>query len=64
MPGALQLTLTGVLPDRIRFADQGGGTAVLSGTPTADVASGSYPLTFTATNTAGTATQSFELNIM
>ena len=49
---------TGPLPAGVSFGTNG----VLSGTP-ADSASGSYPITMTATNSAGTATQAFTLNV-
>ena len=53
-------TKTGTLPAGVTFV---AGTGVLSGTPGAK-AGGSYPLTFTATNAAGTsAAQSFTLTV-
>ncbi len=54
------LTETGVLPSGITFVDNGNGTATISGTPAAG-SGGSYPITITATNTAGTTTQAFTL---
>ncbi|HEY0805729.1 MAG TPA: putative Ig domain-containing protein, partial [Pseudonocardiaceae bacterium] len=54
------LAESGNLPAGLTFTDQGNGTAVLSGTPTAGTG-GSYPITVTATSSAGTTTQSFTL---
>ena len=48
----------GALPAGVRFADNGDGTGTLAGTPTA---TGSFPLTFTARNTAATTSQAFVL---
>ena len=48
------ITRTGRLPSGVRFADKGGGTATISGTP-AKAAAGVYPLTLTAGNNTGTA---------
>jgi large repetitive protein len=62
-PGALSITLSGTLPAGVQFTDQGGGTAVISGTPAATAANGSYPLTLTATNAVGSSTQSFNLTV-
>jgi thermitase len=56
------LTRTGNLPGGVNFTDNGDGTATLAGTPAAGTA-GFYPLTITATSTAGTANQSFTLNV-
>lgn len=53
------LSETGTLPSGVTFADNADGTATLSGTSTA---SGSYPLTITASNgIAPDATQAFTL---
>ncbi|HXS64516.1 MAG TPA: putative Ig domain-containing protein, partial [Streptosporangiaceae bacterium] len=57
-----KLTKTGALPAGVTFVDNGDGTATISGTPSAS-AVGSYPLTITAKNSAGTATASFTLVI-
>jgi hypothetical protein len=46
-------------PPGVTFVDNGGGNGVLSGTNA--VAAGTYNITFTATNGAGTTTQSFKL---
>jgi len=54
------LTESGALPAGLTFADQGNGTATIAGTP-ADGTGGSYPITITATSSAGTAVQSFTL---
>ncbi len=54
------ITETGALPGGVTFTDNGDGTATLAGTPAVG-SGGSYPLTLTATNSAGTATQSFTL---
>jgi hypothetical protein len=45
------LSQAGALPSGVSFADNGNGTATLSGTPAAG-AGGSYPLTITASNGA------------
>jgi len=54
------LALTGTLPVGITFADNGDGTATLTGTPASGTA-GSYPLTVAATNPAGRVTQGLTL---
>ena len=54
------LTETGALPSGLTFTSNGNGTATIAGTPAAG-SGGSYPLTITATNAAGKATQSFTL---
>ena len=56
------VTHSGTLPAGVSFSNNGNGTATLSGTPTA-ASAGSYPITFTATNTKGTTTQSFVLTV-
>ena len=50
----------GGLPAGVTFTDNGDGTGTLSGTPTA---AGSFPLTFTARNTAATTSQAFVLTV-
>ena len=55
-----KLTRTGKLPRGITFTASGNGTAILSGKPTAP---GSYPITFTARNSAGTISQAFTLTV-
>jgi hypothetical protein len=59
---AAALTRTGALPSGVTFTDLGNGTATLSGTAAAGSA-GTYPLTFTASNSAGTVTQNFSLTV-
>ena len=54
------ISVGGALPAGVTFVDNGDGTGALSGTPLA-ATSGTYPLTFTATNSVGTTTQSFTL---
>ena len=49
------------LPASVGFKDNGDGTGTLSGTNA--IAAGPYPITFTATNSAGQATQPFTLNV-
>lgn len=54
---------TGSLPTGITFVDNGNGTGTLSGTA-ATGTGGNYPLTFTATNVAGSSLpQSFSLSV-
>ncbi len=54
------LTVTGTLPLGVSFTDNGDGTARLAGTPTTN---GTFPVTLTATNPVGTATQDFTLTV-
>ena len=54
------LTESGTLPAGLAFTDQGNGTALIAGTPAAGTG-GSYPITVTATSSAGTTTQGFTL---
>ena len=61
-PTATTLTETGALPAGVTFTDNGDGTATLAGTPAAGTA-GSYPLTLSATNAAGTRQQTFTLTV-
>ena len=56
------LTHVGTLPPGITFTASANGTATLSGTPTA-AAKGPYPLTITAKNSSGTASQAFMLTV-
>ena len=56
------MTEAGSLPTGVSFTDNGDGTATLAGTPAAGTG-GSYPLTLTATNTAGHTDQAFTLTI-
>jgi len=55
------LSESGPLPAGVTFTDRGNGRAILSGTPTEPLASASWPVTITATNAAGSATQAFVL---
>jgi hypothetical protein len=53
----------GTLPGGVTFISNGDGTGTLSGTPAAGTG-GTYPLTFTATNVAGSSpTQNFTLTV-
>ncbi|HJQ03232.1 MAG TPA: putative Ig domain-containing protein [Jatrophihabitans sp.] len=61
-PTATTLTEVGSLPSGVTFTDNGDGTATLAGTPAAGTG-GSYPLTLTATNTAGHTDQAFTLTV-
>ncbi|MCW2595828.1 MAG: Ig family protein, partial [Jatrophihabitans sp.] len=61
-PSATALTETGVLPGGVTFVDNGNGTATLGGTPDAG-SGGSYPATFTATNSAGHTDLPFTLTV-
>ncbi|HEX3788099.1 MAG TPA: putative Ig domain-containing protein [Pseudonocardiaceae bacterium] len=54
------ITRTGALPAGLTYTDNGNGTATIAGTPGAG-SGNSYPLTFTATSSAGTTSQSFTL---
>ena len=56
------ITETGALPSGVTFKANGDGTATLAGTPAAG-AGGTYPLTLTATNSAGSITQGFALSV-
>jgi Putative Ig domain len=60
---AAVVTRTGTLPTGITFVAGANGTAKLSGTPTAAMAGRTFPLTFTATNSAGSVSQAFTLTI-
>ena len=53
---------SGTLPGGVTFTDNGDGTATLAGTPAAG-SGGSYPLTVTATNASGSATQDFTFTV-
>jgi hypothetical protein len=56
------LTESGALPPGVTFTDNGDGTATLAGTPPAGYG-GAYPLTLTAANAVGSATQAFTLTV-
>jgi hypothetical protein len=55
------ITQAGALPAGLTFTDNSNGTASIAGIPTG--AGGSFPQTFTATSSAGTATQAFVLTV-
>ena len=57
-----KITLSGTLPSGLSFADNGDGTAKISGTPAAN-ALGVHTLTVKAANDVGGATQSFRLTV-
>ncbi|HTZ45432.1 MAG TPA: putative Ig domain-containing protein, partial [Jatrophihabitans sp.] len=59
-PAATTLTEAGALPSGVSFTDNGDGTATLAGTATSG---GSYPITLSATNSAGHTDQSFTLTV-
>jgi hypothetical protein len=61
-PPATALSEAGSLPSGLTFTDNGDGTATLAGTPAAG-SSGSYPLTLTATGSAGHTNQAFTLTV-
>ena len=56
------LSESGGLPPGMAFQANNDGTAAISGTPPAET-SGTYQVTLTATNAAGTATQAIELTV-
>ncbi|MCW2527544.1 MAG: hypothetical protein JWM76_2404 [Pseudonocardiales bacterium] len=56
------ITRKGTLPAGVSFSNLGNGTATLVGVPTG-ASGGSYPLTFTARNAAGSTTQAFVLTV-
>jgi hypothetical protein len=58
---APKITKSGRLPSGVRFIDHSNGTATISGIPAN--AAGVYPLTLTAQNEYGTATQAFTLTV-
>jgi hypothetical protein len=60
---APKLGETGTLPSGVTFLDNGNGTATLAGTPGAGTA-GTYPLTITASNGVGSASQAFRLIVV
>jgi subtilisin-like proprotein convertase family protein len=53
---------SGTLPSGVTFVDNGNGTGTLSGMPAVG-SGGTYPITFTATNGAGSPSQSFTLTV-
>ncbi len=62
------LSESGTLPSGVKFVANSNGTATISGTPAASSApagsSKSYPVTLTATNAGGSATQHFTLTVV
>ena len=60
---AATITRLGSLPSGIIFTAGANGTATLSGTPSSLTAGRIYPLTFTATNSAGSVSQAFRLMV-
>jgi Pro-kumamolisin, activation domain/IPT/TIG domain/Putative Ig domain len=58
----LSVSESGNLPRGLSFTPEGGGTALINGTP-AEGTGGLYDLTFTASNRLGAATQSFVLTV-
>ncbi|GAB2699886.1 hypothetical protein GCM10010442_17070 [Kitasatospora kifunensis] len=56
------LKAAGALPAGVSFKDNGNGTGSLTGTPAAN-SGGVYPLTLTATNPVGAATQALALTV-
>ncbi len=56
------ITFTGSLPSGVTLTDNGNGTATLGGSAVPG-SGGVYPLTLTATNTGGTANQTFTLTV-
>ena len=57
------ISRSGRLPSGITYAVNAGGTATLSGTAAAASVGQTYPITFTATNSGGTARQTFTLTV-
>jgi hypothetical protein len=57
------ITQSGTLPSGVNFMDNGDGTATLSGIPASGTV-GTYPITFMASNTAGSANQNFTLTVI
>ncbi len=61
------VAVTGELPPGVKFTDTGNGRGTISGTPTNAAAppasSKNWPLTISAVNTAGKATQTFTLTV-
>jgi hypothetical protein len=56
------LSDTGTLPAGLSFADNGNGTATISGAPDGG-AGGTYTITISATNSTGTTSQTFSLTV-
>src|SRR5262249_11661323 len=62
VPNAALVLSGGVLPSSVTFADNGNGTVTLSGTPAIGT-NGTYPLSISAFNIAGSTIQSFTLTV-
>lgn len=58
------LSETGALPTGVSFVDNGNGTATLSGTPTIPISSPTWPITVTASNTAGSTSKAVLLEVV
>ncbi|HMF93676.1 MAG TPA: FG-GAP-like repeat-containing protein, partial [Vicinamibacterales bacterium] len=56
------ITATGTMPSGVTLKSNGDGTATFAGTP-APSSAGTYPLTISASNGLGTATQAFTLTV-
>lgn len=54
---------SGALPTGLSYKDNGNGTATISGTLSTKAVAKSYPITLTATNSQGTDSQTFVLNV-
>jgi hypothetical protein len=61
-PASTAITKTGSLPSGVTLVDNHDGTATISGTPAAG-SGGVYPVTLSATNGAGSRTQTFSLTV-
>jgi hypothetical protein len=61
-PDKPAISTTSDLPSGVTLTDNGDGTATLAGTPAVGSA-GTYPVTLTATDAAGSATQAFTLTV-
>jgi len=57
-----KLSKTGTLPKGVTFVDNGNGTGTLSGGPAPNT-TGTYTITITAKNSAGSSTESFTLTV-
>jgi hypothetical protein len=57
------ITRSGALPTGVTFRAGSNGTATLSGRPSSAMAGRTFPITFTATNSAGATQQAFTLSV-
>ena len=57
------ITRSGALPTGVTFVAGANGTGTLAGTPSNAMAGSTFPMTFTATNSAGAVTQAFTLTV-